>query len=199
MPLIASEGDSKPKQLAPAGTHSARCISVIDLGTQSTPFGESHKVRLTWELPEEKAVFAEDKGEQPFILSKDYTLSLYEKANLRHDLEAWRGRAFTETELQGFDIFSIIGVAGLITVIHKATDKGKTFANVSSITALPKGMKCPAIINPPLQYSVSEGDSEVFRSLPEWLRKKIQGCLEWGDTASQPAAAPDEDPDSVPF
>ena len=196
MPILAAEGESKPKQQAPAGSHVARCISVIDLGTQDTPFGESHKVRITWELPEEKAVFKEENGEQPFVLSKDYTLSLYEKANLRHDLESWRGRAFTEQELRGFDISKLIGAPCLLSVIHKTSDKGKTFANISSVSALPKGMSCPPMINPAVEYAITDGRSEVYESFPEWLQKKIAGSREWG---AEPKLPEEEESGGIPF
>lgn len=194
MPLLATEGESKPKQQPPAGTHSARCYSVVDLGTQESQFGPRHKVRLTWELPEEKAVFKEDDGEQPFVISKDYTLSLFEKANLRHDLESWRGKAFTEAELKGFDIFALLGVPCLLTVIHK-TKGDKTYANVNSISKLPKSMNVPAQINPSVQFEVSEGRSQAFNALPEWLRKQIETCTEWrGKEQPQGTTEPERDP-----
>lgn len=198
MPIFASEGESKPRQLPPPGSHPARCYSVLDLGTQSTPFGESHKVRISWELPTEKAVFDEKKGEQPFVVSKEYTLSLYEKANLRHDLESWRGKPFTEQQLSGFDIASLLGAPCLLAVLHKTTDKNKTYANVSAISALPKGMVVPAQINPSVQYSISEGRSDTFKALPEWLQKKIEGSAEFSETGG--ATQSDNDDDSgIPF
>ena len=52
-------------------------------------------------IPDEKAIFDEEKGLQPFVLSKGHTLSLYEKANLRHNLESWRGKQFTAEEWPG--------------------------------------------------------------------------------------------------
>ncbi len=196
--LMASEGDSKPKQLPPAGTHVARCFSVIDIGTQSDDFGERHKIRVTWELPDELAVFSEDKGEQPFVISKDYTLSLYEKANLRHDLEGWRGKQFTADELKGFDIFTLIGVPCLLTVIHKASKNGdKTYANVNGISRLAKGMNCLEQINPTVSYAITDGENSVFRQLPEWLRKKIEQAQEWGQ--EQPSTPDEVDDDEIPF
>lgn len=197
MPIIATEGESKLKQIAPAGTFAARCIQVVDLGTQSTPFGESHKVRISWEIPTETAVFDEKKGQQPFMLSKDYTLSLYEKANLRHDLESWRGKAFTEEQLSGFDIASLLGVPCLLSVLHKPSKDNKTYANVSAISALPKGMTVPPQINPSVQYNVSEGRSDTFKALPGWLQKKIEGSFEFSESGG--ATQQDVDDSSIPF
>lgn len=200
MPLMASEGDSKPRQQPPAGTHSARCYSVIDLGTQESQFGARHKVRLTWELPEEKAVFKEEDGEQPFVISKEYTLSLFEKANLRQDLESWRGKEFTEDERKGFDIFTLLGVPCLLTVVHK-TVGDKTYANVTSASKLPKSMTCPKQINPSVQFEIDEGRSATFKELPEWLQKKIEASEEWNGGQNHPVdkKIEEEDPDFVPF
>lgn len=202
MAIIVNEGESKPRLLPPAGTHVARCYSIIDLGTQTIEYmGEEkdlHQVRVTWELPEEKAVFKEENGEQPFVLSKDYTLSLYEKANLRRDLESWRGRQFSEAELAGFDISKLIGVPCLLSVVHKTTQKGKTFANISSVSALAKGMACPKQVNPNVEYSITDGSNDVFRSFPDWLKKKIEEAHEWGNGHTPPSTPVDDD-DTIPF
>jgi hypothetical protein len=207
--LIATEGESKPKQLPPAGTHVARCYSVIDLGTQTTEYMGTEKtlrkIRITWELPNETAVFKDEAGEQPFVISKDYTLSLYEKANLRHDLESWRGKQFTEKELQGFDIFTLLGVPCMLTVIHKSKEGGKTYANVTGVGKLAKGMQCPDQINKTVQFSIDDGRDGVFATFPDWLREKIQKCAEWnekeenGDGFEADPFNDDDDGDSIPF
>lgn len=201
MSLKASEGEQKPKQLPPAGTHAARCIQVIDLGVQATPFGDVPKLRITWELPDEKAVFDEKKGEQPFVVSKEYTRSLYEKSNLYKDLVSWRGKEFTEDELRGFDVDKLLGAPCLLSVVHKTTEKNKTFANVSSISKLPKGMACAPQINESVKYQVEDGRNDVFKSLPTWLQEKIAACQEWSDDPhTEEGLKPgDDDDSSIPF
>ena len=184
MSLIASENSSAPRTLAPAGTHIARCVQLVDLGTQDdTYLGEpkiSHKVRITWELPYELHVFDKEKGEQPFFLSKKYTLSLGDQATLRKDLESWRGRQFTEEELRGFDLKNILGVPCQITVLHKTSKaSGKVREEVSAVTPLAKGMSAPAAISELLSYDVDEGRSESYRKLPKFLQEDIAKCHEW--------------------
>lgn len=199
MPLMASEGEARQKQLPPAGTHVARCYSVIDLGTQDGAFGSRHKVRITWELPEEKAVFKEEGGEQPFVLSKEYTLSLFEKANLRHDLEAWRGKEFTPEELKGFDIFSLLGVPCMLTVVHKTTPAGKTFANVQGVGKLPKGVNCPPQINESVQFEITNGRSLAFERMPRWLQEKIEAAEEWDEFPPEELTDEDTNDEGPPF
>src|ERR1700683_3019969 len=182
MPLVATEGDSAPRQLPPGGTHVARCYQIIDLGTQAGEYmgkpNRKRKVRITWELPDEKAVFNPDNGEQPFVVSKTYTLSLNEKSALRHDLEAWRGKAFTADELKRFELDGLLGAPCLLTIIHQ-TKGEKTYANINGLARLTKGMKCPPAINPPVLYEVAMGRNAVFSGLPDWMRETIGKCEEW--------------------
>jgi hypothetical protein len=160
----------------PQGNHIGRCISMLELGTVSYDWqGEKkqlHKVRITWELPLETKVFHEEKGEQPFIISKEYTLSMHEKSNLRKDLESWRGQPFTEKEAESFDITKLLEKPCMINVVHAHKD-GNTYANVTSITPIPKGMVCPPQINPTFVLSYDEFDFNKFDTLPTWLKEKM--------------------------
>src|SRR5512138_3838349 len=127
---------------APTGTHMARCIRLIDLGTQHGDYqGQptvKNQVLITWELPAETM----DDG-KPFTVSHFYTNSLNEKATLRHHLEAWRGRQFSDEEAKRFDLMTILGKPCMVTVI--ANDKGRS--KVSAVSATPKGMQMPPQVN----------------------------------------------------
>lgn len=143
MPIIAKGGDSRNYAPAPEGVHQAVCVDVIDLGMQKSAFNDEktgqpkfqHKINVVWQITETR-----DDGKR-FQLYKRYTLSLHEKAMLRHDLESWRGKAFTFDELAGFDVEKLIGANGLINVQHrKSADGTKTYANVVAIMPIVKGM-----------------------------------------------------------
>lgn len=127
---------------APAGTHAAVCVDVVDLGVIEATWNKKtlkqHKIRIVWQIDEER-----DDG-KPYNVSRRYTLSLHEKAGLRKDLESWRGRAFTQEELQGFDVETVIGVGCLVNVVHNDKD-GSTFANVAGVMKLGKGMTAPTL------------------------------------------------------
>lgn len=145
MAIIAKEGSGKAFEPCPSGSQAAVCVDVVDLGNiENTRFPNEdgspkfqHKIEVVWESSE-KMVDA-----RPFLVKKRYTLSLGEKANLRHDLESWRGRAFTESERQGFDVEKLIGAPCILNVIHKAGSKGGTFANVATVSPLMRGMEKP--------------------------------------------------------
>lgn len=138
MPIMATAGDSKTFTPAPAGVHQGVCVDVVDLGMVEVTFaGETkrqHKINVAWQLDE----LREEDG-KPFLVFKRYTLSLHEKANLRKDLESWRGRPFTRDEEMGFDVESVIGANCLLNVQHTER-QGKTYANIVAIMPLAKGM-----------------------------------------------------------
>lgn len=128
------------KERVPSGTHQAVCQSVHDLGVQEIAYnGETkkqHKCVIVWEVNER--IKEGDFSGQRFVVSKRYTLSLHEKATLRHDLAAWRTRDFIEDELGAFDLEKLVGANCLLS-ITETTKNGKTFSNISAVMAIPKG------------------------------------------------------------
>lgn len=172
MGLLAKDSGGGSFELTPAGNHIGICYTVCDLGDQDVDYQGTakvmRKVRVSWELPGE--LMADGR---PFSISKKYTLSLSEKANLRKDLESWRGRAFTDQELEGFDLFNVLGKACMVNVIHD-TANNKTYANVASVASMPKGMQAPVLNNTPVAFSLDDDDALAkYQALPDWLQKLI--------------------------
>jgi hypothetical protein len=137
MAIVAREPESKFTP-APEGLHQAVCVDVVELGLVQTPWGEKEKVEIVWQLD-----FVNDELDRRFEVRKWYGLSLHEKANLRKDLECWRGRKFTADELKGFDLEKLIGANCQLQVIHNITDEGKVYANVQAI--VPHNSKVPKL------------------------------------------------------
>lgn len=177
MSIIASNNGTTFAPV-PAGTYAARCYSMIHIGTVVEEYmGENkelNKVRITWELPTELKVFKEENGEQPYSVSKEFTLSMHEKANLRKFLESWRGKGFSEEEAKSFDITKLLGKSCLISIIHKTSKQGSQYAVISSCSTLPKGMVCPEQINPSFEFNWENFDQEKFDKLPDWLKDKMK-------------------------
>jgi hypothetical protein len=123
-------------EIAPAGTHGASCVRVIDLGTQITPFDgkQKHQVRLTWELQDEIM-----RNGKPFLISKTYTWSMHKRSALRAHLEAWRGTPFTDRDFgpNGFNLKNILGKSCLITIAQDEIN-GETRSFVSNVAKLMK-------------------------------------------------------------
>lgn len=170
-------------ELVPSGSHIARCFSMVEIGTVEEPYkGEVkrlHKVRITWELPLEVKVFNPEKGEQPFSISKEYTLSMHEKSNLRKDLSSWRGRGFTDDEAKAFDITKLLSVPCMINVVHNQGQNGNTYANVMAISPLPKGTQCPPQINNNFIFSFEDFDEGRFNLLSDYLKERIKKTPEY--------------------
>ena len=123
---------------APAGVHSAVCVDEIDMGMVTNHFQPDAApvptVRLVWQIGEDM------QDGKPFLIKKDYRASLHEKAALRKDLEAWRGKPFTPVDLLGFDLENVVGAPATLNIIHKQGSKGGTFSNIAGIMPLAKGM-----------------------------------------------------------
>lgn len=185
MPIIAEKKEGGNFISVEPGTYVARCYSMIEIGTIEVTFkGETkkqHKVAITWELPTETAIFNEDKGPEPFVVSKKYTLSMHEKSNLRKDIEAWRGKGYTEEEAKRFDITKLLGQPCLLSVIQspRPDDPTKTYTSVSSITKMMKGQDCPDQINPTKVLSYDAFDWTVFDSLSDYMKDLIRSSDEF--------------------
>lgn len=171
MPIIAKAGGGKFTP-APEGPQQAVCVDVVDLGLVKQAWQGVEKelpmVRVVWHSAEHDPI-----TNAPYQIQQRYTLSLHEKANLRKALEAWRGRAFTESELEGFDLESLIGVNVFLSITHNVS-KGNTYANVTSLMRLPKGMTV---------LPITEGYIRVAERAPE----------------PEQGAAPHNDDDDIPF
>lgn len=195
--IIATSAGGSNYEPIPAGTYVARCYSMIHMGTVKESYmGEEkfvNKVRLTFELPTELKVFKEENGEQPQVISKEFTLSLGEKSNLRAFLNSWRGKALTEEECKSFDIAVLAGKACTLSIIHKTSKvSGKTYAEIASIGGVMKGMNVPDLINPQIVFSVSNFDQVAFDSFPDFIKEKIASSQEYQALQkSVPATTPE--------
>lgn len=133
-------GPKGPFQLCPQGPQQAVCCDVVDLGWETTMWDgqprRQHKIRIKWQSAKCMA------DGRPFLVQKKYTLSLDKKANLTKDLEAWRGRPFTEKEAEAFDLETLIGVNCFIMVTHTQR-KNNTYADV--MTVMPKPRELPKL------------------------------------------------------
>lgn len=165
-------------EMTPEGVHIARCYRMVDLGTQESEFqGQKktqRKIMIGWEL------LGDDRmaDGNTFAISKRYTLSMHEKAQLRRDLEAWRGRAFTREEEAQFDVSRVLGTYCMLNIMHEERN-GKTYANIASIMPLPKGMPKPASPNPCYLFDIDAPDMEIYSRFGEKLKATIAAAPEW--------------------
>jgi hypothetical protein len=212
MALIAKEsGDGGSFTPVPDGTHLARCYRIIDMGTQKTEF--EGKVKLLPKVMIQFEVHGEDaegnpiitgKGE-PMSISKNYTLSLADKATLRKDLQTWRGKEFTADELRGFELKNILGAWAMISVVSKAGNNGKEYTNIAGVMSVPSAIKkagLPKHHNDLKLFSIDEPDMGLFDTFSNSIKAKIEGSPEWQarkGTAIPDASGFDDMTDDIPF
>ena len=127
---------------------------------------------------------------------------------MRHDLQSWRGRAFTEDELKKFDLEAVLGQWCMLSVVHSQV-QDKTYANIENVNPVPATIKkagMPEGVNTPVLFSIRSANMEVFNALSENIQNKIKGSPEWDQWKDAPApTAPAEREsfedfeDDVPF
>jgi hypothetical protein len=205
MGLLAKQGgESFP--IIEAGLHQAICCSLYDLGHQyNAKFDKwSHQALVVWELPDLRIEVEKDgkKEDLPRVISKKYTLSLGDKANLRKDLQSWRGKVFSNEELEGFDLQNILGKNCMIQIIHNSKD-GKTYANIGTIIPLIKSLT-PKQPENPIQYFSMDDHSAIPDFTPKWIKELIMVSKEYAEPKEDEPPAeyehiPDESDDTTPF
>lgn len=105
---------------------------------------------------------------------------MHEKANLRKDLESWRGKGFTEDEAKEFDITKLLGIPCMLSIIHKVSKSNSEYATISTISTIPKGMECPAQINANFEFNYTDKFSlETVELFPDFIKDKIKSSVEF--------------------
>lgn len=171
------------------GTYPARLVQIIDLGLQAQRAFQgkekppANEIMLTYELVDEfmKDEAGNDIEDKPRWISE--TLPFF---GLFADKAKSTKRYFAldpNNDHDG-DFAKLIGVPCNVTVVNNSVGD-KTYDNVAAVTTMRErdAAKCPDLVNPPKVFDVDAPDMEVFNSLPEWVRDKIKGNLNFKGSA----------------
>lgn len=208
LPQPSEGGNREP---IPAGTYLGLCYRFIDLGTQKTEFQgqvkHTRRVMISWILPDE--LMSDGK---PFSAHKQYAWSMHEKATLRHDLESWRGMAFTAEDFGKFDTKNLLGKPCMLTITEEKKPDGRIFSNVSSVGKPMKGLAIPKLSEPTIYLSLEPDafDQAAYDSLGDNLKQRIASSPEFkelgraatpaGEAYSDNGLSAGADPsDDIPF
>lgn len=124
--------EKKEYPQAPEGLQQAVCVDCVDMPNQQGKNGTYDAVGIWFEVE----TLDPQTGKRYTVFTK-MGKSLGQKARLRGFLESWRGRKFTEKELAGFDLETLVGVNCQLQIIHEI--HGDTeYANIQAIIASPK-------------------------------------------------------------
>lgn len=176
---VSTAGNQKDFENAPAGVHPATCIAIIDMGTQQGKYGPKHEVRTMFEFP-----FSLMVDGKPHVALRNYGLSLNDKADLRRDIEAWRGKPFTKDQAEEFDLVKLLGQH---CQINYAPGRDGNGMFITGVMPLPKVNGKYAVDMPSepsntpkfLELSSDRFDAKVFDSLSDKTRQKIADSPEF--------------------
>lgn len=159
----------------------AVCINVVDGKYVKTTYmgqdkGYQRKIFILWEIAQriKEGQFAG----QHMVITKEYTFAVGEKANLRIDLESWRGKKFEERK----------NADGTVSLLTEKKDNGKivkvAFAvdmliGANCILYLEDVGKNKPFIKPTKVMKFDSKYTPVKREydinyIPDWLAKKIE-------------------------
>lgn len=164
--------------VANAGMHGAVLVAIVDEGRQHNPTFNTvaQKVSLGFEIKQD---------DEALIVWKQYTNSIGPKANLRKDLEAWRGAPFTKEEADAFTLKNVLGRSCQIQIMHKPSKDGtKTFANINAV--FPKQEDLTSETEP-FVFTV-QNPQDNYDKLPKFIQNRVDNV--GVDAGDYPAGAP---------
>ena len=119
--------------LAPAGQTFAVCLAVKDSMQIQRPSYEDPSVIETKNFT--RFLFGLTDG--TLIQTGEMTISLNEKSKLFKTLTSWNGTM----PFGGFDTESMVGKGATLNIIHKTSQKGREYADISAIMPIMQGME----------------------------------------------------------
>ncbi len=181
MSLVVKESEKTSIPNLEDGVYTAISSMIIDLGLQRNERfdKDQRKFLMIWEIVGETITIGEDV--LPRIINKEYSYSLGEKSNLKKDLEAWRGQAFTEEELKGFNLLNVLNKGCQLQIINKESN-GKTYNNIAGIMALAKGMQVTPLDKTTVFDTEDPETWGAYDKLPSWIQERIKKAINLVET-----------------
>lgn len=175
----------KPEALE-AGGYPGRLVQVLDFGLQPQRAYQgqekepAHEIHVTYELSDEflKDEEGNDLTDKPRWISE--TFPLYSmQADLAKSTK--RAKAIDPSNSADGDWSQMLTLPCTITVVVNKGKDGKDYENVGNVTTIrPKdAAKLPELVNKPRFFDLTEPDLEIFNKLPQWIKDKIVGNLEY--------------------
>jgi hypothetical protein len=173
---ITIPSEEKEREIAPPGSHYAVCHTVVDLGSQTGPYGTKRQLYVAWELPEEMT----SRG-KPHVLGKFYNLVSDSRGSLRQDLESWFGKPLSGAEIGNLNLVEdLLGRTATLGVMRDTRQDGKPRAAITSVMLPPKGKRTKVqTLSDPLVFAFEGFDQLTYAALPQWLRNIIGRAPEY--------------------
>lgn len=201
--VVASNKDGSKFLPHPEGQFVGQCVDVIDLGERVEDFaGKPKKLTPKCALVFRTGEVNEHTGE-PIDISREFTVSMGELANLRKFLESWRGKGYDADQLDdGVPLDKLCGNHGLLTVEQRAASSGRKYGNIQAIVPVPKQMR-GTLPDYTAAYTRAEYWAERKKEYADAARKYRAEIgappSEADDVGDAMAADDDDDLDALPF
>ena len=153
--------------------------------------GEKKLKNSLWvyfELPTEMRVFKEELGEQPMSVNIEYNHVPYETAKIIKHINSWRGKALSPQEIDDFDVSTLLGQSCMITIVHNTSAAtGKTYANINTISGIPKGLEAPNQINKSYLFDYNENFNlqNMEGNVPQFLQDIKKETPDWNEKMNE--------------
>lgn len=187
----------------PVGQAVGICYQVIALGNQAFRNSVTPRVWIGFELPEH--AIETPNGKKPMTIGKEYALFLGGKSKLGEMLKTWRGKPFTDKELEAFEVTSIAGKIGNVAIGPRESDSTKREITLvlglikQQREAIEKGEIAKDPVNEIVVYSPDDHDDAMWAKVPEFLKRKINERVVEKDSVETPPATDQDFDDDIPF
>lgn len=134
-------------EVATEGLHNAKIVRVEDLGLVEGNFGTKDKVRIVFEMVDQK-----DKEGKFVEVWMSATKSLHEKSTLGKFLNSLKISAKGE-----FDLNNIVGKKLQVVISHNEKE-GRTYANIATVIPVRQAGQAAPVAPPPAVEEIADED-----------------------------------------
>jgi len=170
MKIPAQKSYNKAPVIDP-GTYAARIVSILSIGLQENEWegvkSIKPKVRITFEVPSETYVFNADKGPQPYVFSKEETLSSHAKAGLTKLCKA----VSEDASNPDMEIEQLLDKTLMLSI--DVTESGE-YNNIKGYSPMMKGLTVGDRVNPLVFFDAENPDKDIYDTFPEFIKDKIE-------------------------
>jgi len=174
--------------LAPAGQTFAVCLAVKDSLQIQRPSYEDASVIETKNFC--RFLFGLSDG--TMIQTGEMVITLHEKSKLFKTLTSWNGTM----PFGGFDTESMVGKGATLNIIHKTSQKGREYADISAIMPIMQGME--AQVPDRARFVIPTGDEAPAPIQQAPVVQPVQPMQKFNPQPIQQAPAPLQTATTVP-
>lgn len=179
----------KQGPLIPEGQQPARCVAIIDIGTQKRSFNGVEKdpigqVYFKFEFSKYTHSYKEGEPAKPLSIYQNFNWTADERGKLSIVLKAWAKYKKPLDTITVKFVKAFLGQYCSIYIEHNVSEKNKlTYANIGNkgkdIKPFDINVPKPSEGETPKFFNLKEFSWETFRGLPKFIQEDIRKSAEW--------------------